>query len=262
MLRAAYEDIVTLVGEAHATEDVVLQRRARSMMNTLGKSFSAYMGTRRALRTSLRATEQTVSFVVFDQRPSGTVYEGLPQNRGITIGRYGGGLDVEVWSRGPDGEELASRIHALLLPDAGNRRWIIADLGCLKGIGISHRFDGGKMQTVSAVESTPEERRPLCVDWDDVVELDLKNGSFVLFNPKPCMLCHSRLPVCLGPCAHGLACEECVRSRVNGASSSMDSLQLICRPVVLTMCAMCGDQHDVADPATWRSLDLQAYATA
>ncbi len=146
MLRAAYEDIVTLVGLAHATEDVVLQRRARSMMNTLGKSFSAYMGTRRALRTSLRATEQTVSFVVFDQRPSGTVYEGLPQNRGITIGRYGGGLDVEVWSRGPDereqqdqvcinaaeAEALMERsclIHALLLPDAGNRRWIMKFVG-------------------------------------------------------------------------------------------------------------------------------------
>ena len=146
-----------------------------------------------------------------------------------------------------DGLKMAlrsARLHALLLPDAGNRRWIIVDLGSLNGFCITYRFDGDKMQPVTEAESTPEMRCPLRVDWDDTIELNLNNGSVVVFNPQPCMVCRVRLPVFLGPCGHGIVCRECKEQCLNNASSSTDV-------VGDTTCAMCQGQHNLADPNSW-----------
>ena len=67
----------------------------------------------------------------------------------------------------------------------------------LEGLKVSHRYSEEQHQLqplTEHVQSTAQERRPLCIIWDDTLRLDLLNDRYVLINPKPCMLTNLKDP--------------------------------------------------------------------
>ena len=106
-------------------------------------------------------------------------------NECFTLGRNECGNDIEVYATGEGGLQLASRLHALFIPDPASRRWIVADVGGVNGLEITHHYNEGRLQPMTEQSvSLPWERRPLCVSWDATFRLDLCNGCYVLINAQ------------------------------------------------------------------------------
>jgi len=113
-------------------------------------------------------TDAKVPVTAFDSRINGKQYK-VSLNQAFTIGRCHCGHDVEIFS--PDGVGVASRMHALCIPDVANKRWIIIDVGSTKGFRTSEGY-----------QSIPPDRRPLSCTWANSIRLDFLNKCSVVIS--------------------------------------------------------------------------------
>ena len=148
------------------------------------------------------------------------VYE-FNLNEPLTVGRKNYGnrlvLDSERIKMSAAGVEccVTSRIQAVIIYVPVLQQIVIVDLGTELGMRIVDRSTatcGGVSGSVRTREedcSGPTGRRPLLMQPDETVVLKFYDNSYLVLNPKLCLICNHALRQLRASCGHLVMCKAC-----------------------------------------------------
>lgn len=146
---------------------------------------------------AFESKDKVQSMEKFNIAYNGKMYE-FDNKRAITIGRYGG-CDIQF----PPREDGTSRLHALIFLFPENPKYVVADMGSMRGI-ITEKRSTDK----SCTSSVPRNRNILIFDWTETAILILVDKK-ISINPKECVICLTEPRNCTFDCGHYLVCNNC-----------------------------------------------------
>ncbi|QKF94289.1 forkhead associated (FHA) domain-containing protein with RING domain C3CH4 type [Fadolivirus algeromassiliense] len=119
--------------------------------------------------------------------------------RVATFGRYDG-CDIRFPSHNTT---ASSRLHCLLFLLSEINKYIVVDMGSLRGINTEKRSS-----EKPCVHSMPKARNVLIFDWDEIAILRMGDMKIAI-NPKECVVCFDHPRQCIFNCGHHATCNNC-----------------------------------------------------